>query len=103
MSRTLVKLGDYYVEWSSIADAPATAGMTLDELEAYVALRYGNDGLERLLAPLMRVGRRGHSAIDDSRSVREYVAFNRAGPGGCCLTFEELCHLVTDARKSSVR
>jgi hypothetical protein len=34
MSRCIVKIKEYYLEWSTVTDLPITLGMTKEELEA---------------------------------------------------------------------
>jgi hypothetical protein len=104
MANPIVKLTrngrDIYFIWSSIADAPMTKGMSLEELEEYVEHYQGQNGLDELPARLVRVALRGHSAMDEGgdhscKSGEEYVAFNRAGPRESRLSVDQLWDLLT--------
>lgn len=82
---------DYYLEWSTIVDAPVTYGMSLEELEAYILKTYGERGLATLPPRLARIEARGHSAIDDDAATAwEAVWLNRAGDGETWLTLEQM-------------
>ena len=78
MGRWLVKLGDRYLEWSSIVDAPISMLMTDEELAAYWRERYGTEGLERLAT--VKAGAPG----------AESIGWNRAGPNETRLSVEEI-------------
>lgn len=88
MGRCIVKIRDrdqdWYLEWSSVVDAPITYGMTLDELRQYIREEYGNEGLERLPARLERVEEYGYSGIGMNPEV------NCAGKGGTRLTLAQI-------------
>lgn len=95
MGRSIIKIVDkktntpYYAIWSSIVDAPVTNGMNLEEFHKYYQEKYGNAGMEQLADRLQRVEKNGTSShIDDN--VEQEIAFNRAGPGECCLTYDEI-------------
>ena len=83
MSRYICKFEDhgksYYLEWSTIVDAPVTNGMSLDEFKAYYAGRYDTVGTRGLDERLERVEAKGTSSqIHDS--LDQLIAHNRAGP-----------------------
>lgn len=46
---------DYYMEWSTIVDAPVTYGMSLDEFKEYYKEQYGIKGMEGLEDRMTRV------------------------------------------------
>lgn len=91
MPRTIIKLRhegtDYYLEWSSIVDAPVTYGMPFEEFTEYYRERYGGDGLTRFAERMERVRATGTSTHYGD-SAEEFVAYNRAGPEESCLTLE---------------
>lgn len=67
---------DYFLEWSTIVDAPVTYGMSLEEFEQYYRHEYGESGMRELPGRLERVKENGTSAyppfnkLDDT--LREY-------------------------------
>src|SRR5882724_530256 len=78
MGCPIVKLGGKYLVWSTIADAPATYGMTRDELVAYVREEDGERGVEGLAWRLDRVEAKGTSVFND-KSAEDTGRLNRAG------------------------
>lgn len=89
MPRYLVKLEDYYLEWSTIVDAPVTFGMKLDEFEKYYQEMYGIEGVRNLPYRLERVEMFGTSSITPT-SAEEMIKGNRAGPNEEPLTVDEI-------------
>lgn len=87
MGRTLIKLKEFYLEWSSIIDAPLTFGMGLDELKTYIKDEYGEQGLRDLEVRLVRVEEKGTSEFD-AADVVDTIWFNRAGPNERRATIE---------------
>ncbi len=93
---------EWFLEWSTVVDAPVTCGMSEAELRDHVKEEYGNRGLERIEARLERCRRCGHSYLDDeSQTVAEFVEYNRAGPGESCLTVDELIDAYCVRREGS--
>lgn len=94
MPRYIVKLTDpatsidYYMEWSTIVDAPVTYGMSLEEFKTYYKEEYGNQGMEGLDKRLERVEANGTSAQIDS--YESFFNFNHAGENESPLNFEEI-------------
>lgn len=93
MGRYIVKLGDLYVEWSTIVDAPITYGMTEHELRDFMRDQYGKRGLEDFDNRMERVLKKGTSSYNHE-SAEETVAYNRAGTDDSCLSFQELVEQV---------
>lgn len=89
MPTFIVKIKDYYLEWSTIVDAPVTYGMSLDEFKAYYQEEYGRDGMRDLDQRLQRVERYGSSHVE-GRSAEDILSINRAGPDETDLTFDEI-------------
>jgi hypothetical protein len=85
----IVKLGDHYLEWSSISDSPATYGMTLEEFKAYYLAEYGREGMRELPARLARVEAKGTSSFD-AQNADDTIWLNRAGPDEAILHREEI-------------
>jgi hypothetical protein len=78
----------FYLEWSTIVDAPVSCGMTLEELQEYIRNRYGDEGLRQLPDRLARVEATGCSAMNDD--LAGLLACNRAGDGETELTKDEI-------------
>lgn len=70
---------DYYLEWSTVVDAPVTYGMTLDEFREYYKAEYGNQGIKTLPEELKRVEEYGISAHPPFNELESYFRHNRAG------------------------
>ena len=95
MPRYILKLHDdkfgkdYYMEWSTIVDAPVTYGVSLKEFKEYYQAEYGNEGMKELDNRMKRVEAKGTSSlIDDSGD--DLIMHNRAGEDEVSLTKEEL-------------
>jgi hypothetical protein len=94
MGKIICKFEDgdktYYLEWSTIADGPATFGMSLEEFTDYYKEEYGRRGLEFEFPERMaRVEKIGTSSRICS-SVDEVISGNRAGKGETMLTKEQI-------------
>jgi len=80
---------DYYMEWSTIVDAPTTYGVDLDKFKENYKDEYGKSGMGELDQRLDRIAKHGTSARDGT-TVRELISCNRAGENEECLTEEEI-------------
>jgi hypothetical protein len=93
MGRCIIKLTEgeraWYLEWSTVVDAPVTYGMSLDELRAHVKDRYGSEGIAELPGRLARVEKFGTSMMRDE-SVVDTAWLNRAGKGESRLTYRQM-------------
>lgn len=89
MGRAIIKLHDYYFEYSTIPDAPVTFGMKREEFEEYYRQEYGNAGMKGLKPRMDRVDDKGTSFIDD-KSAEDTLSCNRAGPNEEELTADEI-------------
>jgi len=95
MARTILKLHDdqnnkdYYLDWSSIVDAPVTFGMDLDEFKEYYAEEYGATGMKDFEDRMSRVECKGSSSFIYN-SVEAVIECNRAGVKEECLSKEEI-------------
>lgn len=79
----------WYLEWSTVVDAPVTFGMSLDEFKEYYQDEYGRSGMYELDKRLERVEAKGTSAhIYDS--VDEVISCNRAGQKGSSLSKQQI-------------
>lgn len=92
MPKYIIKLSDkeknYYLEWSTIVDAPVSNGMALEEFKSYYKELYGTSSLEDLEKRLERVEQKGTSSLVDS--LKETISNNRAGYREQHLTYKQL-------------
>lgn len=79
----------WYLEYSTIVDAPITYGMSLDEFKKFYQEEYGCSSMDELEKRLLRVEERGTSAHLYA-SVDRCIQCNRAGKNETCLTKEQL-------------
>ena len=84
MSRFIVKIRDRYLEWSTVVDAPVTAGMSLDDFQRYYVAEYGPDS-ESYFGDFIKLANET-GASDDY----DWRNSNRAGPKETALTEDEL-------------
>lgn len=93
MGRYIVKLTDkrrdYYLEWSTVVDAPVTYGMSLEQFRRHYQSEYGNSAMREFDERMKRVEDKGTSSLMH-KSVAELVAYNRAGDNETRLTMKEL-------------
>lgn len=93
MPRFICKLSEgdktWYLEWSTIIDAPLTHGMPLDEFREYYCGEYSEEGMRGLDERMARVEAKGTSSHDYS-SAEELMRGNRAGPKEESLTMAEI-------------
>lgn len=94
MPRYIIKLShegqDYYMEWSTIVDAPATYGMPLDEFRQYYQEEYGRSSLDELERRLVRVESTGTSCRLPGSTVDSLIEGNHAGNDEASLTKQEI-------------
>jgi hypothetical protein len=98
----IIKLEDgekeYYLEWSTVVDAPVTFGMSKDDFLRHYAHQYGHSRtiLSELDRRMERVDETGTSAR--GMTVDEVLVGNRAGPLEKFLTkkqiIEKFCRRV---------
>lgn len=81
--------GPWYLEWSSVVDAPITYGLRLDEFKSWYQYEYGCAGSRDLENRLARVEERGHSA-QWQETLEEFICSNHAGPGGSEATLDQI-------------
>ena len=95
MPRFIIKLVDEkfnkinYLEWSTIVDAPVTAGMSINEFRDYYRMKYGTNNLSELDERLRRTDECGCSSMVGD-TIHSLIECNRAGPNETCLNKEEL-------------
>lgn len=93
MPRYIIKLQDkdnvWYMEWSSIVDAPVTYGMSLEEFKQHYQEEYGARGMAELETRLKRVEATGTSSLLHE-SLDRMLVCNRAGPNEKCISKEEI-------------
>jgi hypothetical protein len=92
MPRYIIKLTDqdesWYLEWSTIVDAPITYGLSLNEFKDWYLEEYGRKGYEELADRLKRVEKTGTSCLISN--LEDVLSCNRAGPKETELTKEQL-------------
>jgi hypothetical protein len=81
---------DYYMEWSTIVDAPVTYGCSLDEFKDYYKIQYGENGMRELDDRLKRVEEKGISAHPPFDNIESLLEYNRAGEDESTLDKEGL-------------
>ncbi len=101
MPTGIVKLGDLYVYWSTVVDAPTSGPMTKDELRTSL-LEEGEWAAPPRTKPFdrwyyerqvdSRIARtdKNGTSFYGYESAEEFVAFNRAGPRETCLSYKKL-------------
>lgn len=96
MPRYLIKLIDekdnnksYYLEWSTIVDAPVTFGMSLEDFAKYYQEEYGRHGMLDFEQRVRRLEEKGTTCPHD-KNVDETISGNRAGKNETELTKEEI-------------
>jgi hypothetical protein len=99
MSRIIIKLTDektktdYYLEWSTVVDAPVTYGLSLGDFREYYRHEYGLSGMREFDERIARVQKAGHSAIWDENYLETILRNNRAGDREKTLTKEQIIEL----------
>lgn len=93
----------WYLEWSTIVDAPVTYGMTLDEFRKYYLEEYGRDGMRGLDARLERVEATGTSCQMGVETAETAIICNMLGDDGEALTYDEIVdrYCVAPAAKAA--
>ncbi len=93
MPRFICKVIDneqaWYLEWSTVVDAPVTYGMTLEEFKEYYKDEYGRQGLGGLDKRLERVEAKGTSSLMHD-SAEDVMDWNRAGQKGSSLSRQQI-------------
>ena len=76
----------WYLEYSTVVDAPTTGGMRHNEMLRHLAREYGRADLKGHKARLARAHANGSSYRFDKESAEDVIRSNRAGPGELSLT-----------------
>ena len=87
MGRTILKIKDYYLEYSSIVDAPIVGGMKLEDFKKYYKEEFGNSGYKNLQERLRLTDKYGSSC---GESAEEVIQGNRAGKNESCISLDEM-------------
>lgn len=85
---TIIKLGEHYVDWSTICDAPLTRGMTREEIVQWYEDNETAHKAQQLPGRLARADATGTSSLNDT--LKWLIASNRAGRDETRLTREQL-------------
>lgn len=86
--RSIIKIGDYYSEWSTVVDAPVLQFAPLDVFKRWYKQEYGNSSMAELEIRLQRVEVTGTSAF--GQTLEDTISGNRAGDDDSTLTAEEI-------------
>jgi hypothetical protein len=89
MGRGLIKLDKWYLEWSTIVDAPVTYGMSKEETYNFYKEKYGNTGLRDFERDIEECDKRG-TCYRDGYTLDNILSCNRAGPKETEYTKEEI-------------
>lgn len=93
MPRFICKVAEgdqvWYLEWSTVVDAPVTFGMSLEDFKAYYKDEYGRSSLDELEKRLERVEAKGTSSMIHD-SAEDVMDWNRAGKDGSSLSRQQL-------------
>jgi hypothetical protein len=93
MSRFICKITEedkiWYLEWSTIVDAPVTYGMSLEKFKEFYQAEYGRSSLSELATRLERVEAKGTSSFMHD-SAEDVMDWNRAGKDGSSLSRQQL-------------
>lgn len=79
----------WYLEWSTVVDAPVTYGMSLEEFKEYYKDEYGRSSLDELAKRLERVEVKGTSSMIHE-SAEDVMDWNRAGKDGSSLSRQQI-------------
>lgn len=105
MPRYIVKLSDgsdsWYMEWSTIVDAPVSDGMSLEDFRKYYRDMYGSYEYGSLEDRLARVEEKGTSALNGYASADEVISWNRAGPRETKLTKAQIIETFCKKKDAS--
>lgn len=94
MARIILKIKDdktnkeYYLEWSTIIEAPVTYGLSLAGFKEYYKDEYGKVGLKVLEEEMERINRTGTNS--KYNTAEYYFENNQAGRHGACIDKEEI-------------
>lgn len=97
MARAIIKITDpvdnkaYYLDWSTIVDAPVTWGMTLGEYKEYFKTEYPKS-INKLDEMLQRVELTGSSSKLAWMQLTSFLDLNFAGKDGEQLDLEGILH-----------
>lgn len=91
----------YYLEWSTVSDAPTTLGMTKEEFREYYQKEYGLDGIRRHYEEKMELVEEKGISSRFYKNVNELIYNNRAGPNEENLTKEEIIEHYCDVKEKS--
>lgn len=104
MPRYIIRLTEggraWYLEWSTVVDAPVTFGMPLDEFRRYYRETYGTEGMRGLPDRLERAKRTGSSSmVGGYMTADDAITPNRAGPHETELSKAEIIDWYCKKRK----
>lgn len=81
---------DYYLEFSTVVDAPVTYGMSLEDFTEYYREEYGRSAMELEFPDRMKRVEAHGSSCRMGDSAEAIMRLNRAGKGETCMTMAQL-------------
>lgn len=84
---------EYYMEWSTVVDAPVSEALSLDQFKSWYFAYHFPKNSEELEERLRRVEATGTSAISissETETAQDFILYNRAGENESCLTSDEI-------------
>lgn len=84
MSRRTIKMGEYYIEYSTIQDAPVEYGLKLEDYRKWYAEEYGRAGMSNFYRDVLIADLGGEGMAMD------IIRNNCAGDRGSRLTYDKL-------------
>lgn len=94
MPRFIIKLSDeitgkdYYIEWSTVVDAPVTYGVSLEDFKEYYKNEYGNNGMKGFDSLIEETNKSGTSS--PYYNLQSLLDYNRAGENDKTLDKESI-------------
>lgn len=79
----------WYLEWSTVVDAPVSFGMTLGQFKKFYQEEYGRSSMDELERRLERVEEKGTSSLIHA-SADDLISYNRAGKNETILSKQQL-------------
>ena len=84
MSRATIRIGDYYLGYSTVQDAPVEYGLKLEDYRKWYAVEYGRAGISSFNMDVVLADRGGE------RRARDILSCNRSGKNSRKLSFDNI-------------
>ena len=106
MPSYILKLEDdgkeYFLEWSTIVDAPVSYAMQYDEFRDFYQQEYGRSKMAEFEERIARARAKGTSSMLHE-SADDIIDWNRAGPNETNLSKEEIIEKYIRQRGNKIR